>query len=131
MKLYKQFCEEKQYLPTLPVTQTALAHFIAHLAPNRQATYMTQLIASLKSHLIDCGYDNSIFENDSQIKRILRGVKKVNGLKPKNERLPITRDIVIKLMAQCDTSFNDITMRTAICVAFAGFLRTDEFMYSN
>jgi hypothetical protein len=58
-------------------------------------------------------------------------MKRVNGLKPKNERLPITRDIVVKLVAQCGTSFNDITMRTAICVAFAGFLRTGEFTYSS
>jgi hypothetical protein len=92
---------------------------------------MTQLIASLKSHQIDCGYDNTIFENDGQIKRMLRGVKRVNGLKLKKERLPITRDIVIKLVAQCGTSFNDITMRAAICVAFGGFLRTGEFTYSS
>ena len=131
VKQYKQFCQEKQYLPAFPITQRVLAHFIAHEAPKRQATYMNQLIASLKSHQIDCGYDNAIFENDGQIKRILRGVKRVNGLKPKNERLPITRDIVIKLVAQCGTSFNDITMRTAICIAFAGFLRIGEFTYSS
>jgi hypothetical protein len=92
---------------------------------------MTQLIASLKSHQIDCGHDVSIFENDSQIKRILRGVKRVNGLKPKNERLPITRDIVLKLVAQCGTSYNDTTMRAAICTAFAGYLRTGEFTYNS
>lgn len=89
------------------------------------------MIASLKSHQIDYGYDNANFENDIQIKRMLRGVKRVNGLKPKNERLPITRDIVVKLVNQCGTSFNGITMRTAICVAFAGFLRTGEFTYSS
>ena len=57
--------------------------------------------------------------------------KRVNGLKSQNERLPITRDIVIKLVEQCSSSFNDITMRAAICVAFAGFLRTGEFTYSS
>jgi hypothetical protein len=92
---------------------------------------MSQLIASLKSYQIDCGYSNHIFENDGQIKRILRGVKIVGGTKPKNKRLPITHDIVGKLVAQCDDSYNGTTMRAAICIAFAGFLRTAEFTHQT
>jgi hypothetical protein len=130
VKQYSRFCHEYQYT-AFPITKHALCHFIAKEAPNRRASSMTQLIASLKSHHIDCGYSNEIFENDGQIKRILRGVKIVNGIKPTNNRLPITRDIVQKLVAQCNNSFNDVVMRAAICVAFAGFLRTGEFTYDS
>ena len=102
----------------------------ANEALKHMVGYMTQLVASLKSHQIDCGHGNEIFQNNEQIKRILRGVKIVSGLKPKIIRLPITKDIVIKLVAQCNSSFNGSTMRAAICTAFAGFLRTGEFTYN-
>ena len=106
-------------------------HFIADEAPKRQASSMAQLITSLKSHQIDCGYTNDIFENDGQVKRILRGVKIVNSIKRRNERLPITRDIVEQLVSHCDNSFHGTTMRAAICLAFAGFLRIGEFTHNT
>jgi hypothetical protein len=53
VKQYQQFCKEKPYSPVFPISQLALAHFIAHEALKRQASYVTQIIASLKSHQID------------------------------------------------------------------------------
>src|SRR5204863_2499816 len=129
-KQYESFCQLNNYV-AFPVTQQSLAHFIAQEAPKRQASSMLQLVATLKSHQVDLGYNNDIFDNDGQIKRILRGVKVVTGMKLKTERLPITRDIVFKLVEQCGTSFNDVVMRAAICIAFAGFLRTGEFNYDK
>lgn len=130
MKQYESFCQLNDYI-AFPITQWALAHFIAQEAPKRQASSMLQLVATLKSHQVDLGYNNDIFDNDGQIKRMLRGVKVVTGIKPKAERLPITRDIVFKLVGQCDESFNGTVMRAAICTAFAGFLRTGEFTYDK
>ena len=95
---YTEFCKTHKYNPFL-ITQKPLADFITEEAPKCQANSMAQLIASLKSHQIDCGYSNAIFENDGQIKQIMHGVKVVTGIKPKNERLPITKDIVEKLVA--------------------------------
>jgi len=129
VRQYEAFCKLHRY-SAFPITQHPLTHFIADEAPKHMAGYMTQLVASLKSHQIDCGHGNEIFQNNEQIKRILRGVKIVSGLKPKIIRLPITKDIVIKLVAQCNSSFNGSTMRAAICTAFAGFLRTGEFTYN-
>ena len=100
-------------------------------APKRQAASMAQLIGSLKSYQTDLGFSNAVFENDEQIKRILRGIKVVSGIKPKRERLPITKDIIGKLVEQCDKSFNGTVIRAAIWVAFAAFLRMGEFTYNT
>jgi len=55
----------------------------------------------------------------------------VNGMKPKNERLPITKPIVVDLVAHCEeSSYDGIAIKAAICVAFAGFLRIGEFTHN-
>jgi hypothetical protein len=52
----------------------------------------------------------------------------VNGMKPKNERLPVMKAIVVDLVAHWEeSSYDGIEIKAAICVAFAGFLRTGEF----
>jgi hypothetical protein len=109
--------------------------FISHIAPTKSADTVKQIIASIKSHQIDCGYDNSVFDNDAQVQRILRGVSIVNGVKgtqkPKLIRDPITHDLLKRMVQHCDDSFDGMTMRAAMCVAFAGFLCVGDFTYTK
>jgi integrase len=103
--------------------------------PTKSSDTVKQIISSLKSYQVDCGYDNSVFDNDTQVRRILQGVAIVksvkNNLKPKLVRDPITHDLLKRMVQYCDDSFDRMTMRAAICVAFAGFLRVGDFIYTK
>ena len=83
---------------------------------------MTALIGGLKSCNVDCGFDNSIFNNDKQLCHIIRRIKRVKGTKPMNKRLPIMHKILEEVVKQCNNSFNRITIKATICIAFIGFM---------
>jgi glutaredoxin 2 len=122
VKQYREFCTPRG-LPDFPVTQNSILAFISHIAPTKTADTVKQIISSLKSHQVDRGYDNSVLNNDAQVQRILRGVSIVNGVKgtqkPKLIRDPITHDLLKRIVRHCDESFDGMTMRAAMCVAFA------------
>ena len=133
VRRYTRFCEQHHYKP-FPITQKPLTHFITDETHTHGAAHIKRTLGNLKSHQIDLGYGNEIFENDSQIKRIMRGVQIVLGNSNTGrqaERAPITRDILIRLVQRCDDSYNGIAIRAAMCIAFAGFLRTGEFTYEK
>jgi integrase len=134
VKQYREFCTPRG-LPDFPITQKSILAFISHIAPTKTSDTVKQIISSLKSYQVDCGYDNSVFDNDTQVQRILRGVAIVNGaknnLKPKLVREPITHDLLKRMVQHCDDSFDGMTMRAAMCVAFAGFLRVGDFTYAK
>jgi len=78
------------------------------------------------------GLDNKIFESDGQIKRILRGVSIVNGVKRKPDRTPITIEVLSELVRACNShTFDGVILKAAMCLAFAGFLRVGEFTYDK
>ena len=60
--------------------------------------------------------------------RIIAGIKRMHGEPEKRERLPITRDVLIKLLRKLDTT-NEVqaTLHAAYSIAFAAFLRAGEF----
>ena len=66
----------------------------------------------------------------SVLQRISRGLRSRGGEAEKRKRRPITRDILLKLLKECDQSTSDgANIHAALCVAFAGFLRMGEFTY--
>jgi hypothetical protein len=60
---------------------------------------------------------------------IVNGVK--GNQKGKLIRDPITHDLLIRMVQYCDDSFDRMTMRAAMCTAFAGFLRVGHFTYTK
>jgi integrase len=77
------------------------------------------------------GYEVSFFNSD-RIRRICKGAQKVHSIQPRPLRKHMTLDILEKIIKLCDTnSYDDICIRTALCVGFAGFLRTQDFTYSS
>lgn len=77
------------------------------------------------------GLESSFFNSD-RIRRLCKGAQKVHAIPSKPLREHMTLDILEKIIAFCDpNSFDDTCIKTALCVAFAGFLRTQDFTYSK
>ena len=75
----------------------------------------------------------SAFE-DLRLQRILRGIKIFHAARETEprERLPITRDILLRLTTELDQNTHEgATFHAAFCLAFAAFLRIGEFTWSN
>ena len=64
--------------------------------------------------------------------RIIAGIKRTHGEPERRERLPITRNILIKLLRKLDTT-NEVqaTLHAAYSIAFAAFLRAGELTYKQ
>jgi hypothetical protein len=82
----------------------------------------------LKSYHIDAGYNTSAFDSD-RIKRICKGIQKVHPKRTRAPRKQVTFDILETIIEHCENTFDGLCMRTALCVAFAGFLRGQDFTY--
>ena len=62
-----------------------------------------------------------------RISCIFRGALRIHGTKPVRKRTEITKDILLAAIATFDsTTFDDLNLHTAFCVAFAAFLRPSE-----
>ena len=95
-----------------------------------KTTTIKLYLTGLRSYCVDLGTANlSVFE-DPRLQRILRGIKiflAAREVEPR-ERLPITRDLLLRLISRLDPStYEGATLRAAFCIAFAAFLRMGEF----
>lgn len=52
-------------------------------------------------------------------------------MKPVHERFEITKEILQAMLLNLHQNHDDINLRAAFCVAFAGFLRLSEFTWSH
>ena len=92
-------------------------------------------LTGLRSYCVDLGLvaDLTAFE-DLRLQRILRGIKIFHAARETEprERLPITRDILLRLTTELDQNTHEgATFYAAFCLAFAAFLRIGEFTWSN
>lgn len=89
-KLYVEFCSAHNVEP-LPATETTLIYWAAHLAGIRHVTYNTikHYLAAVRSLHVDNGLPNNI-PDMSQLKRALRGIRRLQGDTKRPPRLPIT-----------------------------------------
>ena len=66
------------------------------------------------------------------LERIVMGMKRLHGEAGRKERCPITRPILLRLLARSDkTSLEGATLHAAYSLAFAAFLRIGEFTWSR
>jgi hypothetical protein len=85
-------------------------------------------IGALRSIQQEQGYDITVF-SDSRLDLLIRGGKRCFGEGEKRLRLPLTDDILMRVIHQAKDDFNDVNIKAAICVAFAAFLRSGEFTW--
>jgi hypothetical protein len=80
---------------------------------------------------VERGFDTSVF-NDPRIELVLRGGKRVYGEGEKRLRLPLTAPILRRIVAEIKhDDFDSVNLKTALCVAFAAFLRSGEFTWDS
>ena len=87
-------------------------------------------LSALRSTHTQLGYDIDVF-NDPWIDLVLRGGKRVYGEGEKRLRLPLTAPILLRILNEIGDDYDGINLKAALCVAFAGFLRSGEFTWDK
>ena len=133
LRSYEAHCQINTVFNPFPVTLQSLASWIGHLAKrNISSNTIRTYVAGLRSFLVDSGRDNLDIFQHASIKRMIVGLRRLEGEGKKRNRLPITRDILLKLLTRLDTTKElQAIVHAAYCLAFAGFLRIGEFTYST
>src|SRR5882672_10119211 len=126
--LYPQFRNADGSL--LPASQPALLEWVAwlggakRLQPKRIKSYVTHLWSA---H-VDTGLSFSACESP-MLQRVIRGIKRYMGECERNPKLPITREVLTRILASAThtTLSSKLKMEAAATTAFSGFLRCGEF----
>ena len=85
-------------------------------------------LAGVRSSQIDTGFEDLETFQHPVLNRIIAGIKRKNGEADKKERMPITKNILLRLVKRLDLADNaQATLHAANCLAFAGFLLAGEF----
>ncbi|RPA75415.1 hypothetical protein BJ508DRAFT_21409 [Ascobolus immersus RN42] len=154
---YRQFCLLAGFTRPLPATVQTLCEWAAELAHCHSVKHSTikTYLTALRSFHVDIGYPVTGF-TDPKLRRLLDGIKKLQPVDPQShslpiqrERLPVTRDILIRLLQELNThaspslllraqqtphqltpfQFDSLSLFASFCTAFAGFLRIGEFTW--
>ncbi len=89
-------------------------------------------LTGVRSTHVDMGFDDLHVFHHPMLQRIIAGIRRMRGEPGVKERRPITRDLLLLMLADIDkTSRLGANLHAAFCLAFAGFLRIGEFTYSN
>lgn len=114
-----------------PVSIKAITHWLANVMRKAKPATAKGYIKVLRSTHIERGLDTTVF-NDPRIELVLRGGKRIYGEGEKRLRLPITAPILRQIVnAIRQVNFDSVNLKTALCVAFAAFLRSGEFTWDS
>ena len=132
MKSYGFHCALHGHNPPFPAIVTSLASWIAQLSTKRiKAKTIKSYITGLRSAHVDIGYEDLSVFHSPLLQRMIAGVRRLHGEADTKERLPLTKDLLLRLLSVFDSGDESaLTMRAAFCLAFAGFLRIGEFTYN-
>ena len=101
----------------------------------RQLTTKTikPYLSDLRSAHVDRGFTESLaIFHDPVVERVVDGIRKRFGKAGSRERLPLTRDLLLRIVAKIDVrTLQGAALHAAFCLAFAAFLRVGEFTYSQ
>lgn len=133
---YESFCMLMR-LASWPATNQTLEEWSAHrifgsnlpkqgqIKPDTVVSYLS----GLRSHHVDHHLPLDVFDNP-RLARIIKGGRRLFP-SVKSKRLPITKDILKKITAQPIMSVDDYNIDTAFKIAWAGFLRLGEIIYTS
>ena len=118
----------------MPATISSVVLWITWLAGVRQLSYKTikNYLAGLAATSIELGYDDPVKHRMAY--QVLRGVKRTNGVKSRQTRLPITAAIIRTIMSgitRQQRSFEHKLTFAAMCAGTFGLLRAGEFVHTG
>lgn len=133
MRSYTLYCALQGIKPPMPATIASLAGWIADLSIKRvKAKTIKAYLTGVRSSHIDLGYENLTVFHHPQLQRIIAGSRRLHGEAGTKERLPLTRDVLLRLLQRLKQSDRyQATLYAAFCLAFGAFLRMGEFTYST
>jgi hypothetical protein len=94
--------------------------------PNTAKHYLS----AIRSFHIENGIPISVF-SDPRIDLVIRGGRRLYGDGTRKLRLPLTAPILIRILSEIRNDEDGINLKSALCVAFAAFLRSGEFTWSS
>jgi hypothetical protein len=126
-KKYLAFCASHEILVPFPASESDLCLFATF--ESRTVLYRTvrSYLYGVRSAHIDLGLEDPI-RGKHQLHRLLRGIKRMQGVKPPMERFPVTLQVLETLYTQVDWERHDDAMLfCAWSAAVFGLLRSGEF----
>ena len=90
---------------------------------------MKLYLTGIKSYQLDLGIDCSAF-GDPRLERTIQGIKRDHNEPERRFRTPLIRPHLLSILHHLQApSYDNIVLRAAFTLAFAGFLRVGEFTY--
>ncbi|KAH0603252.1 uncharacterized protein H6S33_008256 [Morchella sextelata] len=132
---YLDFCTMNNFkhgLPRIGSGRQMKAIASAGAGPTIKVKTLKSYLGGLKSWHIDLGADISGF-GDSRLERLLDGIKREHSEPFRRDRTPLTRQYLLRILRVLNTGVDDYstaTLRAAITLAFAAFLRSGEITYT-
>ncbi|KAF7368055.1 Integrase/recombinase xerD [Mycena sanguinolenta] len=111
----------------LPATQPAIMSWIASLGGRVQPKTIKAYLSAVRSLHVDADLPFTICESPV-VQRLIRGIKRFHGEKDRKPVQPITRPILLTILAQLQpgTIPGHTTLYAAYCLGYAGLLRSGE-----
>lgn len=99
-----------------------------HILPKSKKLYLL----AVQSFQVDMGTTRGELEvfHHPTLEHIIQGIQRLRGKPDIKEQLPITRPILLEILALFNTqTLVDATFHAVFCLAFASFLRMEEFRW--
>lgn len=123
-----KFCEQNNILAVLPASEATLCLWVSSLALTLFHTSIRVYLYGLRSLHIDSGLCDPL-QVTPQLDRVLRGIKRAQGVGAVKERLAITLDVLQRLRPFCCRSGYLGKLAWAVCnVGVAGLFRIGELI---
>ena len=110
-----------------PADEWTLCLFATMLAESLRHSSIKVYLSAVRSLHIDQGFADPLI-NCLRLQRVVKGIKRLQGVKSSLTRLPVTPDILAVVRSSLDlTAYDDCMFWAACTLAYFGFLRSAEF----
>jgi hypothetical protein len=105
-----------------------ITHWFVDIMSTAKPATAKNYLTALRSFHLECGFPITAFD-DPRVDLVIRGGKRVYGEGIKRLRFPLTAPILLYMVNEVRLDEEGINIKSALCVAFAAFLRSGEFTW--